>query len=75
MDSWSDYCGGSSYTLEYVSGPKCPDPCTNPSAIDINALYSSKTKYNTPGLATNPYLEGTIPDITWEGNHKVNLVA
>jgi len=51
-----------------VSGPKCPVPCANPLAIDINALYSSKTKYNTAGN-TVPYFEGTIPNITWEGAH------
>jgi len=69
MDSWSDYCGGSSYKLEYVSGPKLPaggDPLT----IDINALYSSKTQYNTAGFASaTPYFEGFAPNLTWEGTH------
>lgn len=75
MDSWNDYCLGSSYKLQYVSGPKLlagDDPLT----IDINQFYTDKTKYNTPGFASpDPYLEGTIPDLTWEGLHTVKIVA
>jgi hypothetical protein len=26
ISPWGDYCGGSTYTLEYVSGPKLGDP-------------------------------------------------
>jgi hypothetical protein len=42
MDSWNDYCQGSSYKIQYVSGPKLPvggDPLT----ININAFYTDKT--------------------------------
>ena len=74
IDPWNDYCTGSSYSLQYVSGPKLPaggDPLT----VNIGAFYTDVTKYNTPGLAVDPYLAGTIPDLTWEGTHNVQLVA
>ena len=39
-------------------------------------MYTDVTKYNTPGLgSSNPYLQGTILDVEWEGTHTVRLVA
>lgn len=69
--SWGDYCGGSSYTLEYVAGSKAG---FGPNYI--NTIYTSKTKYNTAGLSNpNPYFEGAISDLTWEGTHTLRIVA
>jgi len=72
--SWGDYCTGSSYRLEYVSGPKLPsggDPLT----VDINSFYADKTSYNTPGLSGLPYFQGTQQDVSWEGIHTVRIKA
>lgn len=55
LDTWNDYCTGSSYTLQYVSGPKLPAG-GDPLSININAFYTDVTKYNTAGLAVDPYL-------------------
>jgi hypothetical protein len=76
LDQWGDYCTGSSYTLEYVSGPKLL-PGGNPLLININQYYADKTKYNTLPWTANadPYLEGIIPDISWEGTHTVRFIA
>jgi len=74
LDVWSDYCTGSSYSLMYVSGPKLPTGA-DPLVLNINQYYTDVTKYNTPGLAVDPYLQGTIPDLTWEGDHTVRIVA
>lgn len=74
--AWGDYCTGSSYTLEYVSGPMNPDNIADPLTIDINRFYSDKNQYNTAGFsASSPYFIGNIPDISWEGTHKIRIVA
>jgi len=75
LDQWGDYCTGSSYSLEYISGPKLP-PGGNPATINLMQLYADKNKYNTSGFfAADPYFEGVIPDISWEGAHTVRIVA
>jgi hypothetical protein len=55
LDSWNDYCTGSSYSLEYISGPMLPAG-GNPASININQFYTDVTQYNTPGLVGDPYL-------------------
>ena len=74
LDIWNDYCTGSSYSLQYVSGPMLLNGL-DPLTINIGAFYTDVTKYNTPGLAVDPYLAATIPDLIWEGTHTVQLVA
>jgi hypothetical protein len=40
ISPWRDYCGGSTYTLEYLAGTKLDMmPNTDPSEIDINQFY------------------------------------
>jgi hypothetical protein len=47
-DSWTDYCTGSSYKLEYVSGSKLAVGAL-PSTVDMMALYIDKNKFNNAG--------------------------
>jgi hypothetical protein len=72
--TWGDYCGGSSYTLEYVSGPKLPVG-GDPLLININSLYTDKNQYNTAGYVGLPYFQGVQPDVSWEGVHTVKIIA
>ena len=39
VDSWGDYCTGSSYTIEYVAGPKLA-PGGDPLTVNIMQFYS-----------------------------------
>jgi len=71
---WGDYCTGSSYKLEYVSGPKLPEG-GDPLSIDINTFYSDVNKYNTPSATGNPKFSGTLLDLSWEGTHTVRIIA
>jgi hypothetical protein len=74
IDSWSDYCTGSSYSLQYVSGPLLA-PGGDPLTVNMNQFYSDFTQYNTPSLTGLPYLEGVVTDFSWVGTHTVQLVA
>ena len=47
-DSWTEYCTGSSYKLEYVSGSKLAVGAL-PSTVDMMALYIDKNKFNNAG--------------------------
>ena len=71
---WNDYCTGSSYSLEYVSGPMLKSG-QDPLTVNINQYYVDKNKYNTAGFSADPYFIGTIPDLVWEGTHTVRIVA
>jgi len=48
-DSWTEYCTGSSYKLEYVSGSKLVGGLVLPSAVNMMLMYADKNKYNIPG--------------------------
>jgi hypothetical protein len=73
-DSWTNYCTGSSYKLEYVSGSKLAAGAL-PSTVDMMAIYFDKNKFNTSGLTGNAFFAGKIPDISWEGVHIMRIVA
>lgn len=69
---WGDYCGGSTYSLEYVSGPMLPYEGADPKLVDINKFY---TDHN---VNPNPYLEGAVNGddwLSWEGYHMVRIVV
>ncbi len=47
-DSWTEYCVGSSYKLEYVSGSKLAVGAL-PSPVEMMTIYIDKNKFNTLG--------------------------
>jgi acetone carboxylase gamma subunit len=47
-DSWTDYCTGSSYKLEYVSVSKLVAGAL-PSTINMMSMYVDKNRFNNPG--------------------------
>jgi len=73
-DLWTNYCIGSSYKLEYVSGSKLAAGAL-PSTVDMMAIYRDENKFNTSGLTGNAFFAGKIPDISWEGVHTMRIVA
>jgi hypothetical protein len=47
-DSWTEYCTGSSYKLEYVSGSKLAVGAL-PSTVNMMSMYVDKNKFNVVG--------------------------
>jgi len=75
---WNDYCGGSSYTLEYVDGPRLDlTPNPDPLLININQFYTDNN-VNNPS-SDEPNFDGAIGlSVDWkllEGVHTVRIRA